>query len=73
MTTDSVTIEWECPTCDFDNDEEFTELPETVTCGSCGSTFDYDDANDLARPLPNNCAECARSFGPWYRGDCEHV
>ena len=47
MTTDSVTIEWECPTCGFDNDEEFTELPETVTCGSCGSTFDYDDSNDL--------------------------
>lgn len=24
------------------------------------------------RSDPNNCAECARSFGPWYAGECEH-
>jgi hypothetical protein len=27
---------------------------------------------DEERPDPNDCAECARSFGPWYTGPCEH-
>lgn len=22
--------------------------------------------------LPNDCPECARSYGPWYTGRCEH-
>lgn len=24
------------------------------------------------RPDPNDCAECARSFGPHYTGECDH-
>lgn len=71
-TLQGVPIQWTCPSCDFDNDEEFTELPETVICGCCGESFDYDDANDL-QSRSNGCAECARSFGPWFTGDCDHV
>lgn len=22
--------------------------------------------------MPNDCPECARSYGPWYTGRCEH-
>lgn len=29
-------------------------------------------ALDGGYPDPNDCAECARSYGPHYRGRCEH-
>lgn len=36
-------------------------------------TLAFHPVKDIdTRPDPNDCAECARSFGPWYTGECEH-
>ena len=39
-------------------------------------TADVEDASEEydehGKRLPNGCAECARSFGPHYRGPCHH-
>lgn len=34
--------------------------------------YDEDDELEDENRDQNDCAECARSYGPWYSGDCEH-
>lgn len=44
--------------------------PAPIVCPECGRTNCFaDDGEDTE---PNDCPECARSFGPHYTGPCEH-
>lgn len=46
-----------------------------LICAHCGaetaSAYGDPDADEDA-PDPNDCPECARSYGPHYAGPCEH-
>ena len=44
-----------------------TEEPATPEDKEAEFMYDDDERDD-----PNDCAECARSNGPWYTGRCEH-
>lgn len=62
---------------DFTSGETF----EADICSDCVYYLTYDRLDDTTmmeiedskeQDDPNDCPECARSFGPHYKGTCEH-